>query len=466
MNSEGGALRAVFSPTRAEWWAKAVTAVATSIAILLAALCVFEVVISSGLRTPLAAVVGLVGIAGLTLRRAHPVAVLGAELAVAVAIGLVSGSLVSGGPLTTVAIFVVTLSLYMVGTTSGRTSTGVRTIGAAAASWAVLSAAQVLGGSAPHVVGSTFVLVTAVTAICFYISSQRALLESYRDRAEAAEREQRLQTTRAVEAERVRIARELHDVVAHHVSLLVVQAGAVRETLPADETIRPLLDSMIDGGRHAMTELRDMLGALRVDAPADEAPGAGIPAGAPVAAGSVPPRAPRAPQPDADQIPELVRGARLAGLGVEIDIAGLPVPLPPTTSLAAYRIVQESLTNVVKHAPTSSTRVYLLYGPDAIELTVTSTAGRQPTGAARSPGRAGHGLTGMRERATLAHGQLAAGPCDDGWEVRAILPIGTSPAGEARRAGAGPVSAGAPGVGPETGASTPGVTVPREASRS
>jgi signal transduction histidine kinase len=375
-----------------------------------------------------AGALGLGGIGLLLLRFRHPFAVLVAELALAGTIDLLVGS----SDLATTARFVVVVALYVMGT---RTDARGSVIGAAG-SWSVLALTGLVGHRPVGEAASDLVLVVAVTAVAFYVRSHRALIDSYRDRAEQAEREQQWQTNRAVSEERVRIARELHDVVAHHVSLLVVQAGAVRESLPDTHPTRDVLDSMIEGGRHAMTELRDMLDALRLD---------GLPG-----MSAVDVLAPRSPQPDVDQIPDLVAGARAAGLDVALDIERLDVTrsLPPAVSLAAYRIVQESLTNVVKHAATSATRVRLVYAPHGFEVTVTNrtrtAAGLPPWpgpaeapvsavrfGSARGPGSAGaagwastagYGLTGMRERVVLAHGELEAGPGPDGWTVAARFP--------------------------------------------
>ena len=148
-----------------------------------------------------------------------------------------------------------------------------------AAAWAVVSAAGLLSGAALVTPLTYLVFLVAAVASALVIGSQRALLAAAQDRAEQADRERNYHAARAVAEERVRIARELHDVVAHHVSLLVVQAGAVRETLPAGHEGREVLDSMIEGGRQAMAELRSMLGALREAGPdAGRPPGPGAPA--------------------------------------------------------------------------------------------------------------------------------------------------------------------------------------------
>lgn len=407
------------TPTTApRGWTTAIRSVGLLVAAVTVAGTIYGGFVEQGsVHLPIAGALGLVAMAVLPLRYRHPLGVLAVELVLAGTIDV----LVGGNRLSASARFVVVISLYVMGTRSEAR----RSVVAAVCSWAVLGVTELIGHAGAGVLASDLILMAAVTATVFYVRSHRELIETYRERAEQAEREQGWLTNRAVAAERARIARELHDVVAHHVSLLVVQAGAVRETLPAGHPTRPVLDSMIDGGRHAMTELRDMLDALRVDDMGVD--GMGVER-LPQA------RAPRAPQPDVDQVPELVSGARSAGLDVSLEVDGIARTLPHTTSLAAYRIVQESLTNAIKHALGSVTRVRLAYGASDFEVIVTNTAptiaslppwpdaaGTVRTGHPQ-PGPAGHGLTGMQERATLAHGHLTVGPCAGGWEVRARLP--------------------------------------------
>jgi signal transduction histidine kinase len=376
---------------------------------------VWEGFLSGGpLHRAVAAVLGLAALALLGLRNRHPTGVLAATLALAGVVGVLVGST----PLATTVTLAVVFALYSVGT---RSDTG-RGLVASACSWLLLVVTQLIGHRGSGVIGGHLVLIAAVTATYLYVRSYRALIDSYRERAEQAEREQGWQTNRAVGAERVRIARELHDVVAHHVSLLVVQAGAVRETLPVEHPTRPVLDSMIDGGRHAMSELRDMLDALRFD---------GTTGGIPDPSGSGPP-APRAPLPEVEQVADLVAGARTAGMDVALAVAGGPVTLPPTLSLAAYRIVQESLTNVVKHAPASVVRVRLGYAARSFEVEVVNTP-QSIAGLPRYPEvqegdtRGRHGINGMRERAALANGELTAGPSPEGWKVLARFPLDPAP---------------------------------------
>jgi signal transduction histidine kinase len=439
--------------TAPRWWR---TGVSTAVVLLLFAVGSGSVGLALGRSastgTRIGAVLELVGLVVLIWRRRAPAAVLALEVSIAIVCNALGSNALSNAT-----VVAVVIALYGFAITN-RTA---HSVIVAVATGLAVGLSDLFRTGNEGAVGSHLVLVTAVTAVGFYVRSHRALLESYRDRAEQAEREQQWQTGRAVAAERVRIARELHDVIAHHVSLLVVQAGAVRETLPGDHVTRPVLDSMIDGGRHAMTELRDMLDALRLEERppgveerrpgveerrpglGDTRPGVwdarpGVEDRSPrledrrsewPSDGALTPwlsfdasRATRAPQPTAEDIPNLVAGAGAAGLPVEIRVQGTPGPLPPTTSLAAYRIAQEALTNVVKHAPGAPTTVHLDYGIDRFVLTVRN---RCPVMTPASLG-GGYGIVGMRERASMAHGLLGVGPYPGGWELRAELPMATA----------------------------------------
>lgn len=400
------------------WWMVVVRGGGLLAVVAAAAGTVWEGFLSGGpLHRVVAAVLGLVALGLLSLRHRYPIGVLAATLALAGVVGVLVGST----SLATTGTLAVVFALYSVGVESEIR----RGLVASVCSWALLVVTQMIGHRGSGVIVGHLVLIVAVTATYLYVRSYRALIDSYRDRADQAEREQRWQTNRAVGAERVRIARELHDVVAHHVSLLVVQAGAVRETLPVEHPTRPVLDSMIDGGRHAMSELRDMLDALRFDAATS---------GLPDPSGSGPP-APRTPLPEVEQVADLVAGARTTGMDVTLAVAGAPVPLPPTLSLAAYRIVQESLTNVVKHAPASVVQVRLGYAVRFFEVEVVNTP-QSIAGLPRYPEvrgedtrdtRGRHGINGMRERVAMASGELTAGPSPEGWKVLARFPVDPAP---------------------------------------
>jgi signal transduction histidine kinase len=250
--------------------------------------------------------------------------------------------------------------------------------------------------------GSHLFAVAAMTAIGLFIGARRAYSEQLRERARGIERERELLAERAVDEERVRIARELHDAIAHHVSLLVVQAGAIRESLPLDSEPRQVAESMASTGRQALEEMRSMLGVLRTS-------GHGV-------------TVERAPQPGVADLPRLVEQTRLARLDTELRIDGPERPLPVGIDLSAYRIVQESLTNVIKHAGAAHATVLVRYLPEALELEVTDDGRGDVNGAVAST--PGHGIVGMRERIALYGGDLHVGPAaEGGWRVKAVLPL-------------------------------------------
>jgi signal transduction histidine kinase len=205
-----------------------------------------------------------------------------------------------------------------------------------------------------------------------------------------------------VEHDRALIARELHDVVAHHVTVVVVQAGAASRVFDAQpEQARTALRSIESVGREALDEMRRLLDVLRPD---DDEPDV-------------------VPQPGLDQLPALVATLRTAGLPVTLSVRGEPRALPGGVELNAYRIVQEALTNTLRHAGPTRAEVVVTYGADMLELQVHdegAVSGRSPAAAA-APGR---GLVGMRQRAELVGGRLSAGPRDGaGFSVTAALPL-------------------------------------------
>ena len=237
-------------------------------------------------------------------------------------------------------------------------------------------------------------------------------------------------TRRALARERARLASELHDVVTHNVSVMVVQAGAARRVLSADPAeATKALRAVESSGRTAMTELRHLLGLLSPPPGPDDAGG---PAGQPavlVDADSGPGgAADLAPQPGLDELREMVGRVVAAGLPVELRIAGTPRDLPAGLGLAVYRVVQEALTNVIKHAGKPQAEVRLTYEPAALVVEVADdgrpipAAGPAPD--AGVPRGAGMGLLGLRERVALYGGDLAAGPRPGGgWLVQARIPV-------------------------------------------
>jgi len=221
----------------------------------------------------------------------------------------------------------------------------------------------------------------------------------HRDRrAELAERERDIAAREAVVEERARIARELHDAIAHNVSMMVVQAGAERRVLgTASPATKDVLETIEQIGRGALTEMRRLVGMLRAD-PGD----------------------PLAPQPRLADLPTLMTQVREAGLPVDFQVDGDSRQLPVGIELSAYRIVQEALTNALKHAGQAQAAVRLSYGPDTLELEITDDGGGTR---AQVPG-GGQGLVGMRERVSLYGGKFDAGSLPGGgFTVRVLLPL-------------------------------------------
>jgi signal transduction histidine kinase len=227
----------------------------------------------------------------------------------------------------------------------------------------------------------------------------RRVLGDRERRVQLAERERDLAAREAVVAERARIARELHDVVAHSVSVMVVQAQA-GPRLPDEERVRDAFGSIETTGREALVELRRLLGVLRGG---EE-------------------HAATAPQPGLASIEALVEQVREAGLRVDLRVEGEPAALPPGIDLSAYRIVQEALTNTLKHAGRAEAEVIVRYETAAVELEILDNGVGPHTRANGS----GHGLVGMRERVALYGGLLETGSRNGhGFAVRARLPLTT-----------------------------------------
>jgi signal transduction histidine kinase len=222
--------------------------------------------------------------------------------------------------------------------------------------------------------------------------SERARLAE--ERARRMEEEAR----QAVEDERGRITRELHDVLAHSVSVMTVQASAVRRLLtPEQEREREALMTVEETGRQALAEMRRLLGIMRTDAE----------------------RPALAPQPGIGTLPELVEQVRQSGLPVELTVEGAPVKLPAGVDLSAYRIVQEALTNTLKHAGPAHAWVAVRYAGEDVEIEVANDGSSDNGGDGT-----GHGLVGMRERVALCGGELQCGPRPGGgFKISARLPV-------------------------------------------
>jgi signal transduction histidine kinase len=326
----------------------------------------------------------------LALARRYPVTATAAIVfGTAVALGT------DGGTLTIAALLALVVALYLFALRYGRW-------------WSVLPVLPFLVNAIEPYSGedsgfpSVLLLMVAVAAV--------ALGDSRRQQGEAlAERDETRQAMvdtlqdQAAMGERARIARDLHDVVAHHVSAIAVQAESARLTTEglSDES-RAHFETIGQTARDALTEMRRLLGVLREDADAEPE---------------------RSPQPSLARLNELVETARTAGTPVALTLEGEVKQLPQGVDLCAYRILQEALTNVRRHAPGAAVEVELEYAADALRLRV-----RDHGPGAASPDPDGHGLLGMRERAIMVGGTLTAGSAEGGgFVVEATLPIAGSP---------------------------------------
>ncbi|WP_371477253.1 sensor histidine kinase [Kitasatospora sp. NBC_00315] len=236
-----------------------------------------------------------------------------------------------------------------------------------------------------------------------------------RARVEALQRERVEALRRAVEQERARIARELHDIVTHNVSMMVIQAGAARKVLEvAPDQAREALLAVEAGGRTAMTELRHVMGLLTMDQEED------VEHSSTAGPGDVD----LVPQPGLSRLEALIAGVRATGVPVELTVGGQPQQVPSGVELAVYRVVQEGLTNMVKHAAGASAVVALDYTADRLRVDVIDTGGRPAVAVSVGSGR---GLIGLRERIAVYGGTLQAGrrPAG-GYRVRALIPLEAS----------------------------------------
>jgi signal transduction histidine kinase len=294
-------------------------------------------------------------------------------------------------PTTGAAVVAEVIALYLV---ASRTR---RPISALFAIPFVVNAMFPMGGEDTSDIGLLLVVVAAAALAIGDARRLRSEAIAERD----ASRRQVAETLReqAAMEERARIARELHDVVAHHVSMIAVQAETARFTTPdLSEEGRERFGDIAESARDALGEMRRLLGVLR-----ENAGGEGE----------------RQPQPGLDRLHELIDDARATGTAVRLTLHGPVVPLSPSVDLAAYRIVQEALTNARRHAPGASVQVDLRYGGDALQMRVRNDGPGPALG-----GSDGNGLMGMRERATMVGGSVRTGPAEGGgFLVEAELPI-------------------------------------------
>ena len=372
-----------------------------------------------------AAALALVAVACLALawRRRYPVAVLAITTAAVTAyslLGYVNGA----------ALLAPVIALYAVATRrSARWS-----IPAGLAIVGVLMAATAAGNPFGQISGGGFELIPGMGAAVVFggiaVANRRAYVASISARAEQ-------DAQRRIDEERLRIARELHDVVSHTMATINVQAGVAAHVLPArPEAAAEALAAIRTASKEGLRELRAILNVLRQADDAD----------------------PTQPAPGTAQLDTLVAGARQAGLDTTFTVTGTPVPLPAAVDLAAYRIVQESLTNTIRHAGPAAAAVSMSYRDGELLVEVTDT-GRGPQGAPAGPGT-GLGLAGMRERAAAVGGTLDAGPGQrGGFQVTARLPLSGLP----RPVSAQPASP-APSTEPVAARETTG-EVTRESNR-
>jgi signal transduction histidine kinase len=354
-----------------------------------------------GIRTPdpLSLLLIVIGAAALVLRRRAPIAV----LAVTGTVSLVES--VTGDPRAPVAMSAV-VALFTVAVSTDRTTTlrvGLLTV-------AVLTGAAMLAGPLPWYAQENLAIFawTGIGATAGdAVRSRKAVVRAMQERAERAERTREEEARRRVAEERLRIARDLHDVVAHHIALVNVQAGVAAHVMDKrPDQAKEALAHVREASRSALNELRATVGLLRQ---------------------SGDPAAPTEPAPGLDRLEELVGTFRQAGLRVEVARSDLGTVLPAAVDLAAFRVIQEALTNAQKHAGTQARAEVSVVrvGPN-LEITVLDD-GRP--GDERTPVQGGgHGLLGMRERVTALAGTLTTGPrYGRGFRVQAILPLHPRP---------------------------------------
>lgn len=356
---------------------------------MLLALGLVEVAAGSPARPLLALPLTVLMTAPLLLRRRVPLTVFASTV---VAVGLLS----SAAPDFSQA--AVPLSLGLATFTVGHRVPLPRSIAAPAVLGAVAGAVVVAGAADLNEMALGMLTYGGVWGFGAGLRLREEQVAALAERALRAELERDERAQHAVEHERARIARELHDIVSHSISLIAVQAQAVRLRLGPDAAREANdLGEMEVVARHALGEMRRLLGVLRPDGEA----------------------VPLAPQPGLDQLDRLVTATRATGLDVEVAVVGDAAPLAPGVDLAAYRIIQEALTNVRRHARARHVDVLVRYREAELEIVVEDDGAGGGDGSS-----AGHGLVGMRERVALYGGTISAGPADgEGFRVHAVLPM-------------------------------------------
>jgi signal transduction histidine kinase len=368
----------------------------------------------------------LVVVGGLSLivRRRWPLAVL--MVTVVTTVAYAAAGYVPGAALDAVYV-----ALFTVGTLETRAVA----IWASAISMGALFVASGAGGIFGWLGGTNTVMLAmgiAAVALGTAIAGRRQVFAAMVERAERAERDREEEARRRVDAERLRIARELHDVVAHSMSMINVQAGVAAHVLPSQpEQAIEALDAIKVASRKGLQELRAILNVLRqVDQDEDNEG--------------------RVPAPTLAQLEALAAATTQAGLPTTVSVTGRPTGLAPTVELAAYRIVQESLTNVLRHAgPDAHATVRVVVGKHHLLVAVDDDGRGAAAGATPSDGT-GTGLAGMRERVAAFGGRLKVGPRPDrpGWSVRAVLTLPDSSRATEQRPSNGVQAGAAGGTGP------------------
>lgn len=337
----------------------------------------------------------------LTWRRRAPVTALGVVLAATAVSGAVAGQLGNAqGPVTP--FLAVLLAVF----SFGAYASGRRVLAGGVILAACLGALVIDGRVSGRGTDYGFWVAAGIFWVMGLLFRQRLLrVAELQEHAGRLQQEQAEKARWAVIEERSRIARELHDVISHSVSVMVIQAGAARHTLdPADAEMRQSLQAIETAGREALAELRRLLGVLR--RPDDE------PALSPV--------------PGLARVGVLLEQIREAGLPTQLHVEGEPAGVAPGVDLTAYRIIQEALTNSLRHAGAARAQVTIRYRPHELDLEIADD-GSGSGSAARADGT-GNGLAGMRERVALYGGTLDTGPGETGFTVRARLPTGRGPA--------------------------------------
>jgi len=357
------------------------------LAIALAIVALTQAVVSPIASVPLAVVIALLTTLPVAVRRTHPV--------VAALVSSAAGLIPSHGY-----VYVGYVVSFIVFYSVAAYVPERRRVAAVVAAGVVLAAL----GSAIHgaVFGDYFGALSAVVApavVGGFVRHQREQSRRLQELTRQLERERELNVARALADERARIARELHDVVAHTISVVAIQADAADAALDVDPTrARVPLQTIRRSAAEALTEMRRLLSVLRAEEPAGEL----------------------APSPGLDRLPGLIDRARAAGADVTLDITGAARPVPASLDLSAYRIVQEALTNVGKHAAGAPASIVLDWGQDALAIEIRNPGADLERADANG---SGHGLIGMRERARMLGGEFSAGPADGGgFLVRASLP--------------------------------------------